>query len=282
VYARIAGNLDQMLHAAERVPGAAADAAGGVEQFGAAADLAAQATGHLGGALNKAHDAFLDFQGAEIDAEDALDRMQEALDESNGSMNVHNERGRDARESVLRFARAARDAAQAKFDETGSVKAANAVYEGYRRQLINTLIEAGHTRKEAEKLARQWMAYNEMPNITKTITTIHNDEYRTHRQGERSSSGRAAGGSVLADRPYTVHEQQMEGFFFTPPVDGFVAPLASMPMFAMAGAAAGGGTTTTVRHVVDLQLNGRTIRELAIDDAVGRQIPEATIRLAYP
>jgi hypothetical protein len=205
--------LLELLPPTERNTDASRNATGAIESFGVAADLAATATGHLGGALNDAHSAFLSWAGAEIDAEQALIRMKKALDESNGSTSLHTEKGLAAREAVLRFAESARKAAEAKFAESGSVKAANAVYEQYRQDLIKTLIQTGLTRKEAEKLARQWMAYAELPNITKTITIVHNDEYRRHRAGERASPERtsmgrpfAAGGITPAFTPFRVHD----------------------------------------------------------------------------
>jgi hypothetical protein len=216
----LAGNLmflqeafKELLPKQERNTNASAVATAAITGFGAAAELAAGATGRFGVALGDAHSKFLDWAGAEISAERALRRMKEALDESNGSTSLHTEKGLAAREAVLRFAEAARLAAQKKMEETGSVKAANAVYEQYRQDLVKTLIQAGLTRKEAEKLARQWMAYAELPNITKTITIVHNDEYRRHRAGERESPERlsqgrpfAAGGVTPAFEPFRVHD----------------------------------------------------------------------------
>jgi hypothetical protein len=205
--------LLELLPPTERNTDASRNATGAVQSFGVAADVASSALGHLGGALDDAHSKFLDWAGAEIHAAQALRRMKEALDESNGSTSLHTEKGLAAREAVLRFAEAARTAAAAKLEETQSIKAADAVYEEFRQQLIATLIATGHTRKEAEKLARQWMAYAKMPDITKTITIIHNDEYRRHRAGERESPERtsmgrpfAAGGVTPAFEPFRVHD----------------------------------------------------------------------------
>jgi hypothetical protein len=174
------------------------NAAGATESFGTAATLAEAATGHLAGALSDAHSKFLDFQGAEIGTRQALFRLKEALDESNGSLSMNSQEGLAARASVLRFAEAARVAAEKKFVETQSVEAANAVYAQHRRELIKTLMDAGRTRKEAERLARQWMAYAQMPDISHTvyITTVRRENDERHRRGERSPTGRASGGDI--------------------------------------------------------------------------------------
>jgi hypothetical protein len=37
-----------------------------------------------------------------------------------------------------------------------------------------------------------------------------------------------------------------------------------------------------VRHVVDLQVNGRQLREILITDALNRNVPEQTIRVGFP
>lgn len=196
--AEMANKWRDIANAATDVEDPIRDAAGGVQTFGVAADLAASATGHLAGALTDAHSKFLDFQGAEIGAQQALFRMKDALDESNGSLSMNSREGLAARESVLRFADSARIAAQRKYDETQSVEQANAVYERHRADLVKTLIQSGKTRKEAERLARQWMAYSQMPDIhhTVTIETIRRENDERHRRGERSATGRAHGGPV--------------------------------------------------------------------------------------
>jgi TP901 family phage tail tape measure protein len=117
-------------------------------------------------------DVFNDLNGtaigwaeAEINVEGAARDLKEALDASNGSLNVHNEKGAAAKQSILDFAKAAADATQAKYEETGSVEAANGVYTHYRNQLITTLTQMGINKKRAQELADEYLS---MP---KNITT---------------------------------------------------------------------------------------------------------------
>ena len=217
-----------------------------VHSFGEAADFASRAVGRLATALSDTHDAFLEWKGAEIDAEDALDDLAEALDDSNGSLNVHTEKGRNAREMLLRFAKASAEAAKAKFEEAGNVDKASKVYEQYRRDLIKTLIEAGKTRKEAERLADAWLGVPEKVE-TDVITRYREFRYPTKVLQDKA---RAAGGRVSRGETYTVNEQQLEGFgplsTFTPPFDGFVMPLTATPL---AGVGGGGGGGTRVENL---------------------------------
>lgn len=160
------GTIENM----ERGAGAFDVASGAIQTFGVKADLAAIASSHLSAALDETHTKFLDWIGAEIGVESALDNLQDALRTSGGSIDVHNEKSRDARQRLLDFAEAARVAAAKKYAETGSIKEANKVYEHYRAELIKTFMEEGRTRKEAEKLANAWLALAKMPNLNKTVT----------------------------------------------------------------------------------------------------------------
>jgi hypothetical protein len=270
--------LLELLPPTERNTDASRDATGAIESFGVAADLAATATNHLGGALTDAHSAFLSWAGAEIQVEEALDRLQEALKESNGSMNVHTEKGRAAREAMLRFSEAAKVAAEKKYQEKQSVEAANAVYEEYRKELVKTLIQAGHTRKEAERLARQWMAYAKMPNITKTITINHDDVYRQHRAGERASNPRtsmgrpyAGGGVTPAFEPFRVHD----GETLWSSRRHFVATKTETQALTAAGRGGGG------RLIIEDRTSGG-IRARLIDERLKAGVRPEVVQAAYP
>lgn len=198
-FGRIAAGIDRML--GRQGTGGLPQMTVGVASFGAAADEASRATGHLAGALTEAHTAFLQWQGALINVEEALDNLQAALKASNGSIDVHNEKGRAARQALLLFADAAREAAQKKLDETHSVKEAEKVYESYRKQLVDSLVAAGKTRKEAERLARAWLGVP--PRVeTKVVTTfvtkgsLPKVTYTNLPAGEIMPGHRASGGPI--------------------------------------------------------------------------------------
>lgn len=93
--------------------------------------------------LPKLNNELLTFRGAERGAEAAVDDLQEALKVSNGSLDIHDEKGRAAAAAVDDLARAADAAAAAKLAETGSIDEATKVYDNYIAQLRNTLINAG-------------------------------------------------------------------------------------------------------------------------------------------
>ena len=254
------------------------DATGATQAFGVAASLADSATGHLAGALSDAHSAFLDFQGAEIGTRQALFRMKDALDESNGSLSMNTEEGLAARASVLQFAEAARVAAQKKYAETQSVTAANKVYEDHRKELIKTLIDAGKTRKEAERLARQWMAYAQMPDISHTvyINTVRRENDERHRRGERSANGRQFGGPV-GPGAWVVGERQAEVLELGSGTRGHVYP----SIGAYTQARGGSQAVNLTIQLVDAP-NGRIMRQILIKDALGRGRSATEIASAYP
>ncbi|HEX6873682.1 MAG TPA: hypothetical protein VF163_21495 [Micromonosporaceae bacterium] len=219
------------------------------EEMGRKAWTAAIRMTGLGRASDALHRTFLGFAGAEIDVEDALDRLGEALDLSNGSIDVHNENSRLARQILLQFAQAAQEAGARKFEETGSVERASQVYEHYRQELINTFRQAGYTRREAERLAAAWLA------VPATVATKVTVEYEELNQPPRwlatgdvqvyggrhlaGMEGRAAGGPVWPGRPYAINEHLHGGR----PVEtvtfgavGMVSPASLTPMSAMGGA----------------------------------------------
>lgn len=128
-------------------------------------DQAAAAAGGLKAAFDDLNGPAINFAQAEINVQEALHNMKVALEASNGSLNVHTEKGRAARQAVLNFAEASATAMQAKIDETKSVDDAIGKYHEYRSDLIRTLTQAGLTKKEARELADAWLR---MPKDVKT------------------------------------------------------------------------------------------------------------------
>lgn len=108
--------------------------------------------------FNELNGAAIGWAEAEIDVEEAGRKMKDALDDSNGSLNVHTEQGAAAKSSILAFAKATADAVQAKYEETGSIEEANAVYNHYRAQLVATLTQMTGNKKKAEELADQYLS----------------------------------------------------------------------------------------------------------------------------
>ena len=159
-----------------------------VGTFGEAADSAAIATQIFNDALSDSYDKFLDWTGAEINVEDALDRFQEAIETSGGSLDVHEEKGRRALEGLKRFAEGALEAAKKKYIETGSIDEANAKYDEYRQELYDTFIAMGKTKEEAQQLTDKWLALQKLENIDKTFT-IHQNVIRATYGPSQSTFG---------------------------------------------------------------------------------------------
>ena len=96
--------------------------------------------------------ATLGWRAAERQAEEAVDSLQAALELSNGSLDHHTDKGRAASAAVDSMAKSAIDAAQAKYEESGSLEEANRVYDRYIGQLRKTLSQAGLSKKEIDRL----------------------------------------------------------------------------------------------------------------------------------
>lgn len=113
---------------------------------------AADAGMNLLDVFNQLNGAELDWREASRNAEAAVDDLRTALDESNGSLSVHDEKGRAAAAAVDTLAKKAAEAAEAKLDETGSIDEANKVYQEYIDQLKKTLLQAGMSKKKVDQL----------------------------------------------------------------------------------------------------------------------------------
>jgi TP901 family phage tail tape measure protein len=110
-----------------------------------------------GGALDWAH--------AEDNLFESFDKANQSIKDNGATLDAHTAKGRANREALLGIVDATQQAVQAKFNETGSLEAANEVYKQGREALIAAAVAAGRTRKEAEALADQWLR---MPPLAST------------------------------------------------------------------------------------------------------------------
>lgn len=107
-------------------------------------------------------------QEAMINAEAAVDALTESFAQNGATMDINTASGRANYTAALDLIKAARDAADAKYAESGSVQAAEDVYYGYIESLRQTLSQSGLTRNEIENLIS---AYARIPrSITTTVT----------------------------------------------------------------------------------------------------------------
>ncbi|GIF08651.1 phage tail tape measure protein [Actinoplanes siamensis] len=93
-------------------------------------------------------------------ARDAVESLTAALKENGRVWSSNSARGRDNRQSLIAGVRAAQQAAEAKFAETGSVRQANRVYADYIRQLDAAMKRMGVNAKARRELIK---AYSEQP-----------------------------------------------------------------------------------------------------------------------
>jgi TP901 family phage tail tape measure protein len=116
----------------------------------------------------------LDTAEAILDAKDAVAALSRELKENGKHWSSNTQKGRDNRNALINSVRAAQDAAEAKYRETGSVKSANKVYDEYLKKIDAQLKKQGLSKKQRQALLKQ---YGEKPvydlpgTTTETITT---------------------------------------------------------------------------------------------------------------
>lgn len=157
--------------AAEQAAAATQTTKANIALAGAFGEAASQADG-LSDAFDALNGRELSWRDAERKAEQAVDDLTDALVASNGSLDVHNEKGRAAAAATDELAQAAADAAQKKYDETGSVEEANVAYQGYIEQLRIALLNAGWTEGAVDELIQK---IAQMPQYKATTFVISAD-----------------------------------------------------------------------------------------------------------
>lgn len=215
-YAQFQDLLDQLPQYKAAAEAAATSNTGLANGFGTAADNAGtlsrglldavQAGQKLTDVFNQLNGANLNLSDAEIAAEAASRNLKDALKESNGSLDITKEAGAKAQSALNDLARKGAEAAQAMYEQTGSVDQASAEFEKYRQKLIDTLVQSGKTRAEAEKLANQYM---QMPPVIATRVELYGtDKAEGQVQALKDSLNRIPGTKTIN---ITVREQLPPG-----------------------------------------------------------------------
>ncbi|MGA3524172.1 hypothetical protein [Melissospora conviva] len=116
--------------------------------------------------------AAINFAEAEIQAEEQIDALSASLKENGLALNkqgsdfaISTEKGRENKQAMLDLIGTAAEAAQAKYEESGSVEQASAVYDRYIGQLRSTLRQAGMTEAQIDALIG---TYARMPALKET------------------------------------------------------------------------------------------------------------------
>lgn len=230
---------------------------------------AAENTGSLNTSLRELFGVQMSVDEAVIGFERSVDDLTKAIQDNGTSIDARTEKGRAVRSAILDEVSAAVALRDANIKAGMSAADANTQFNNQIAALEKAAIKAGVNKRALEELVGNYVV-----TVTYNIKTIGKPP--SFVQGNLSgpaqdASHRAAGGPVMPGVPYRINEAGSETVTF--PAGGTVHPANLTPL------SSGGGT---VRHVVDLQLNGRTLRTIAITDANDRGIPPASIALAYP
>jgi TP901 family phage tail tape measure protein len=112
------------------------------------------------GATGTPRGSKLDTQEAMISAKNAVDALTESLKINGRTWSMNSAKGRENRSALISGVKAAQAAAQAKYSETGSIKAANKVYADYIKALDASMKKMGINAKTRRELLK---AYGEQP-----------------------------------------------------------------------------------------------------------------------
>lgn len=258
------------------------------EELGEKAGDAAKEVDKLGESLNKHVIKAFSLEEAEDKAADAVARLKEQVEHQRkehekgaGSLVGNTQAARDNREAV-------RDLVSVYQDLVVKYAAAGKSTEGLDKQLEDTLVQLGFNRQEAHRYAKE---LGLIPDEVTTQVKLETQSALLKAQETRRELNRMLGGQTtitvstrdplagghahggIAGGWTVVGERGRE--LVKLPFGSQVMPNGTTE--AMMSRGGGGG-----RYVIDLRINGRMLRELAIDDAISRGISQATIQAAYP
>lgn len=115
----------------------------------------------------------LDTLESYLRAKDAIASLSAELKENGRVWDANTQKGRDNRQALISSIRAARDAAEAKYAETGNVKAANVVWSNHLAMINTAMKKRGVSAKQRKALLNQYKVKPEydLPGTeTETIT----------------------------------------------------------------------------------------------------------------
>ncbi|GAA2696549.1 phage tail tape measure protein [Actinoplanes palleronii] len=162
--------LDRLPAYQQAAAGAAQANAGLAQGFGTASSNATTMAGSLNAAVqagqkltdvwNQLNGAVLSSDQANLAAKQSISAVKAAFKENGNAIEGNSQKALKNRIAVGEAAKAAADAAQKKYEETGSVAAASDVYNGYIGQLRKTLGQSKLTKGEVNRLLS---TYAQMP-----------------------------------------------------------------------------------------------------------------------
>jgi hypothetical protein len=221
-------------------------------------------------ALDEAISKSLAQDNANLALQSSLLNLRESLKENGKHWAANTEKGIANRRALLDAVGAAERKRKADIDSGVSADVANAAYDRTIRKLMKIAREAGISEAALKDLVGNYR-------INVIITTKGRVPGHTSDFGGEvfpDKKRRAAGGPV-GPGPYLVGERGPEVLMMGSGQSGHVYP--SVGAFRGAG-----GGRQTVHHVLDVRINGRTLRRIAIDDALARGKSATEVSAAYP
>lgn len=120
--------------------------------------------------FNELNGRAIDFAEAQIKVEGGLDRITESFKENGKTLDINTKAGRENKQAILDVIQASADAAQKKYDESGSIKDATHVYDDYIGRLKETLRKQGLSKTAINDIIA---AYASMPTLVVTTVTAN-------------------------------------------------------------------------------------------------------------
>lgn len=247
------------------------------------AEDAAKAMLALYDSVHKVNNAFLELEGDEVAAEAAIDDLADSLEENGLTFDKNTAAGRQNVSALIAVANTAEATVRQMLSQNRSLADVGAAYDHYRQELYDTAIQAGATADEAQNLVDKWLSLQALDDLTKLVT-IHIDYVRTggsqttaYENGVDNifTKGFAAGGTTPGGfEPFVVGEHGPE--LMAASRSAFVATAQQWN-----GAVTGGSSNRTITIIVK-DTSGRTMRQEAISEAQGRNVPNSLIQAAYP
>ena len=136
-----------------------------------ALDAAIEAGQTMTDVWNQLHGAMLSSDKAALAAKNTIDDVAKSFKDNKLAIDGNSASALKNRIAVGNAAQAAAEAAQAKYEETGSVKAASKTYDGYIEDLKKTLRQSGLTKAQVDRLIA---AYGRMPSDVATKVSVTN------------------------------------------------------------------------------------------------------------
>lgn len=161
--------------------------------------------------LGSFKDAFDRFNGSALSVSDTAIAAEQAIDDLAESgkglgkslnatatgFNLTTEAGRKAQAAVNDVAKTAAEAAQAVYEQTGSVQQANDVFNSYKAQLIAVLTKLTGSAEAARKMADAIMAIPQVWGTTYTLTTKYRSEGTPSQGNSRVPGINSADGNIV-------------------------------------------------------------------------------------